>query len=136
MTSYSSGWCRTCQGAYYRERRQQARLEGMCADHRLPLLPGKKRHCDRCRAVWRTNALKKFGLTEPAYAALLEGQGGGCAVCGVRRDFDGRNLAVDHDHATGKGRGILCAHCNTAIGKARDSSELLRRMAAYLEERG
>lgn len=48
------------------------------------------------------------------YDALLAAQGGRCAICGARPGR--RNLAVDHDHATGKVRGLLCTTCNVKLG--------------------
>lgn len=55
-----------------------------------------------------------------------------CDICG--REPKDRAHAVDHDHATGKLRGILCGPCNTALGMLRDSPDLMRRAAAYIEE--
>ena len=46
------------------------------------------------------------------------------------------DLCVDHCHATGAIRGLLCNDCNTVLSKANDSPELLRRLAAYLEVTG
>lgn len=51
-----------------------------------------------------------------------------CAICGAESDLVG-----DHDHGTGKPRGILCRNCNLAIGNMRDDPERLRRAAEYLE---
>lgn len=51
-----------------------------------------------------------------------------CAVCGATDDLVG-----DHDHETGRARGILCRNCNLAIGNMRDNPERLRAAAAYLE---
>jgi hypothetical protein len=44
----------------------------------------------------------------------------------------GKHLCLDHDHATGKFRGILCFHCNTVLGKVKDSTETLQNMISYL----
>ena len=77
---------------------------------------------------------RRFGITLGEYGDKLERQGGACAICGRRAGK--RALAVDHDHATGNVRGILCHYCNTALGKANDDPALLRKMAEYLEKHG
>lgn len=56
----------------------------------------------------------------------------GCEVCGVI--LAGRELAVDHCHESGKVRGLLCHSCNMGIGQFKDSPELLRKAAVYLEQ--
>ena len=68
-----------------------------------------------------------YGVTEDEYALH---SASGCAVCG-RAD----QLVVDHCHATGKVRGVLCSNCNVAIGMAGDNPERLVKMADYLRER-
>lgn len=75
-----------------------------------------------------------YGLTFEDYAKKLGLQGGGCAICGSCENFRGdqKMLHVDHDHATGKVRGILCAKCNGGLGYFKDSPELLSRAIAYL----
>lgn len=80
-----------------------------------------------------TNAtlIAKYGISLSDYNELLESQGGVCAVCGDLPDK--RRLAVDHNHDTGKIRGLLCQPCNVSIGKMKESPELLRKLANYLE---
>ena len=83
----------------------------------------------------RNRQLKKYGLTVADYDAMLEAQGGGCAVC---RSTDCRTpkrvrLHVDHCHTTGRVRGLLYSPCNTALGCLKDDSKLARRMATYIE---
>lgn len=63
-------------------------------------------------------------------------QQGKCAICGGDPKFPNRRLCVDHDHATGHFRGLLCGHCNTAIGLMKDSPEIMRKAIAYLENNG
>jgi hypothetical protein len=75
---------------------------------------------------------KKYGLTGEAFARLVAAQGGVCAICHRQ---PGNGLSVDHCHATGVVRGLLCTRCNTSIGRMKDSPSLLRAAAAYLEER-
>lgn len=71
-----------------------------------------------------------YRLTEEEYAAVLAFQGGVCAGCG--RPPNGINLAVDHDHKTGRIRGLLCWLCNRAIGIVRDKAQTLTRLGLYL----
>lgn len=57
----------------------------------------------------------------------------GCGICGTH-EWNGRHKRphVDHDHKTGKVRGILCSECNTGLGKFKDDLTLLRRAMDYL----
>lgn len=55
-----------------------------------------------------------------------------CEVCGEAQTP--KNMHFDHDHETGKFRGWLCTKCNTALGLANDSPELLLKLALYLEK--
>lgn len=77
---------------------------------------------------------REWGITEDRYRDILVSQGGGCAIC-AGLCVSGRQLAVDHDHETGKIRGLLCARCNNGLGNFTDNSALLLRAASYLEDR-
>ncbi len=81
-----------------------------------------------------TKLKHKYGITVDQYDQLLAEQGGGCAICGVAGPEAARwgVLVVDHDHETGKVRGLLCSNCNCAIGLLGDSPELLTKAAGYL----
>jgi hypothetical protein len=80
---------------------------------------------------YRSEHLKrKFGLTLDEYEELLRWQGGGCAICG--RMADKVSLHVDHDHETGKIRGLLCFRCNGGLGQFKEKPERLVRAADYL----
>ena len=72
---------------------------------------------------------KQLGVTDDEYARLLEAQGGGCAICGAKPKT--RRLHVDHDHKTGKVRGLLCHRCNRAL-PTWVTDEWLRRAYHYL----
>ena len=61
-------------------------------------------------------------------AALVEKQGGLCAICRCKPA-----IQVDHDHASGQVRGVLCDGCNGVLSAFRESEELLLRAIAYLE---
>jgi hypothetical protein len=96
------------------------------------LSPEQKAEKNRARADQRL--VKKFGLTPPGYERLL-GIQGGCAICG-RQSQKNRRLAVDHSHATGEVRGILCDLCNRGLGVFQEDVNILRAAIAYLEGRG
>ncbi|MDQ4090642.1 MAG: endonuclease VII domain-containing protein [Actinomycetota bacterium] len=74
---------------------------------------------------------RKYGITLEEYEAMVEAQGGGCAICG-RVAPSGSSLHVDHDHDTGRIRGCLCFKCNNALGDLGDSPDTLVRAALYL----
>lgn len=95
---------------------------------------GRRGTCRDCRMEWVKwrNIRVRYGLTRPEYEALTTD---GCHICG-RKDAETPRvgkLAVDHDHATGKVRGVLCWMCNTALGKFNDDPARLRAAADYIE---
>ena len=75
---------------------------------------------------------KRFGITLEQYNAILERQGGVCAICNEKDPYF-ENLAVDHDHNTNRVRGLLCHLCNRALGMFKDDSERLRKALSYLK---
>lgn len=64
---------------------------------------------------------------------MLQQQRGLCAVC-QRPSRDGRSLCVDHDHKTGRVRGLLCSSCNKALGFVDDEVGILLGLALYLQQ--
>ena len=93
---------------------------------------------------------RRYGITLIRYNEMLEAQNGCCAICGdppgvtfgrLSERREGRRygrmrvpqLVVDHDHATGEVRGLLCVPCNGGIGLLRDNPEVLRSALKYLE---
>ena len=73
-----------------------------------------------------------YGLQPGDYARMYEAQGGHCAIC-HRATGATRRLAVDHDHKTGKVRGLLCKSCNRLLGFARDDPNFFLRAGMYLQ---
>ena len=63
---------------------------------------------------------------------MFEKQGGQCLGCGKYQHELNRALDVDHDHKTGRIRGLLCMSCNRALGYAKDNVATLKRLIAYL----
>lgn len=98
----------------------------------------KETHREQMRKDrWRKGLWEKYRMVPSDYFALLEAQGGCCAICGgtenTGRAVKSKRLHVDHNHSTGTVRGLLCHGCNTGIGLLRDSSDLLRSAINYLE---
>lgn len=82
---------------------------------------------------------RPFKRTEQAANSLLDAQGFVCAVCGEPDGVgkvDSKRLALDHCHASGKLRGMLCYACNVGLGYFRDSPARLIAAARYLIDRG
>lgn len=99
-----------------------------------PKVGGRQYYCSiECRRMYQR--LRRYGLTYQEYRALIERQGGVCALCGQEwRGWGGKSgLHVDHCHQTGQVRGLLCGDCNTALGRFGDDPAILRRAADYLE---
>ena len=150
-----AAYCTTCfkvrDKASYRRRRaaegkvvqERLRLDGFkrCAQcgevkplsdfHRAKSQSGGYNcYCRPCRKQrvrdWRFT--REYGLTPEAHAALVDSQGGLCAICHERPAEH-----VDHDHLTGAVRGVLCFPCNAALGQLKDRVDLLRNAIDYLE---
>lgn len=97
----------------------------------------------RCTTHWREKkkqvkadnhekrVTSTYGLKKGEYAQLYVFQGGLCALC-RRATGSSRKLSVDHDHASGAVRGLLCRPCNTLLGHARDKIAFFRRCILYL----
>lgn len=92
--------------------------------------PDNRRKWNRGRH--KATTTRKHGLTGEEYERLYEGTPT-CAGCGVADD--GRTLAIDHCHDTGKVRGLLCRQCNLVLGNSRDNPLVLRALADYLDTR-
>jgi hypothetical protein len=89
-------------------------------------LSGRKAASNR-----RSHLKRVHGITVEDYEAMLAAQRGGCAICGKppRPDI---SLHVDHDHETGRIRGLLCFPCNNALGDVGDDIGRLRAFIDYL----
>ena len=94
-----------------------------------------KENSDKIQPKLVGYALKRrYGITVQEYENILKMQNYGCAICGTTECSSGRNFAVDHCHETGKVRGLLCAACNTSLGKFKDSVYILQNAIRYLEK--
>jgi hypothetical protein len=85
----------------------------------------------RRSATARRYTLSKYGLTEDSFSELLASQGGVCAICEGSDPVDA-NWNIDHCHDSGLVRGLLCGHCNRALGLLRDDPYIAIRAHEYL----
>lgn len=99
---------------------------------------------DRKQTYRNKHLKKKYGITQAEYLTLFDSQNGKCKICdrklthnntalrlGEKRDPS--SCVIDHCHTTGKIRGLLCFHCNTAIGHVFEDKKILAKMISYLE---
>jgi hypothetical protein len=99
-------WCKQCHNAYQRQTRKQRET------------PEAKR---------QANFKARYGLTVAQVAAMAEAQSGKCAIC----EKDAEKMVVDHCHATGKVRGMLCHRCNI-LAAALDDKNYMAKALRYL----
>lgn len=84
----------------------------------------------------KTRALKVlYGLSRKDFARMMLSSMGLCEICRRPEPTHGGRLCVDHDHKTGKARGLLCRACNTGLGMFRDSKNVLVLATGYLDDR-
>ena len=112
------------QRTYYLANRQKA------LDHATQW---RKDNSERHAEVKRRYNLRiQYGLTVEQYDAMLETQGGVCAICGDLPS--GKALHVDHNHKDGAIRGLLCNRCNRCLGLFKDDPAVIKAALDYLEE--
>lgn len=100
---------------------------GLAYNNKYGYRSGTK-ECNRNRAL-----VQNYGLTITTWEELFAKQNNICAICSTDQPR-GKNWHTDHDHKTGKIRGILCGWCNTALGKFQDSPDILKKASEYLDK--
>lgn len=127
MKSGLKSYCRDCCRLDARERR--------AANPERARAIANASHKRRYTTEWRwAQGLRRYGLTAETFATMLVDQGGRCAICRTDAPLGKSNRwHVDHCHATGVVRGLLCAGCNVGIGHLGDDPDRLRSAAAYIE---
>ena len=127
--------CRDCQRErhqrWYAKRENRERTNATVATYRHA-------NPDKVRAL---NLKKCYGITPEDYDRMYDQQSGRCAICSKvclrfgTATAEQRNqvLCVDHDHTTGKVRGLLCGHCNRGIGNFGDDHAVLHAAIEYLK---
>ena len=111
------------------------------AEHREKVKAQARKYNAKNPEVKKANRFKQeFSITLDQYNAMLESQGGRCAICGAEKTGvkeskkRERSLSVDHCHGTGNVRGLLCHNCNLGLGHFQDNPELLRKAIGYLNK--
>ena len=118
--------------------KEQKRLRvKKCRTKYLSIEENRKR---RNRATVDSSRKARFGLTREQYDLMVVAQAGCCAVCKMPPTIKHKGtvvaLCVDHDHLTGKIRGLLCRACNVALGYLRDSAAICSNAVEYLVKHG
>ena len=102
---------------------------------------GRKRWCSKlCSRKSETARLEardkklrdRYGITIADYQEIYQKQSGLCVICDEDLSNSTRMAPVDHDHVTGKIRGLLCKFCNRGIGLFKDNPKLLEAAASYI----
>lgn len=110
-----------------RNRRYKTSAKGKAAQYRA-----RKRHAETHHGKQtqrRVKMLARYGITIAQYDKMFALQDGKCVGCG--RPPKTKRLAVEHDHKTGRVRGLACHHCNRQL-IARNTAETARWLVAYL----
>jgi hypothetical protein len=118
--------CKCGAPAYRSPKGQQSGLCSKCRSQRT--MKYRKQNPDIQK---QSDLLRKFGITLDQYKAMLAAQNNVCAIC-KQSNSDGRSFAVDHDHKTGKNRGLLCGNCNRGIGNLKETPAILWAAIEYL----
>ena len=80
---------------------------------------------------WRLK--NRYNLDRKVYDQMLVDCNDSCMICGIHSDKLTKSLCVDHNHNTGKVRGLLCGACNSLIGYAYENKEVLYKAIEYLD---
>lgn len=124
----SKSWCNGCLTAkphseFYAFKRSRTGRQGHCKQ----CIATRNKQPARARVRQEIHRRLTYGMTEGEFDAITARQGGRCAICGKVK-----SLVVDHDHTSGRVRGLVCFGCNTGLGKMQDSPDGLHRAEIYL----
>lgn len=123
--------CSTCfeekpLTSFYREATDPKGRQRLC---KLCITAYRKKYDEEHPGHKRDKYLRRtYGISSEDFESMLRDQGNACAICG-----NGGELHVDHCHASGQVRGLLCGSCNRALGLFKDNTGGLRKAIDYLE---
>lgn len=111
-----------------------------CGTFFTPMAPSHLSCSQSCadRRLTSRYLQRNYGMTLMQYEVIREKQQGLCAICEtegfIMANHHKMKLVVDHCHASGRVRGLLCHNCNRALGLLKDSDKVLQRAIDYLRE--
>jgi len=111
----------------------QYKLKWYCDNKSRILDTRKKKYSEKSVSEKRAKNLKaNYNISLEEYESILVAQDYKCKCCGIDSKYLKKHLSVDHDHKTGKVRGLLCSNCNLILGLVHDNPEILVTLASYL----
>jgi len=122
---------------FAKDSRNKNKLQARCRPCKnLGNKPWQKANQDKVKFSIRKWNLRKIGFTPELFDQMLESQGNKCALCGSE-SHGANNWNADHDHKTGKARGLLCWTCNVTLGhiEAKDPG-WMDRAKKYIDKGG
>ena len=115
-------WCKKCKNTY------SGRYNKTDAGIRTK----RKSRLKRTKEAEKKWGLKcKYGITLEQHEQMYAKQNGCCAICGILVKYS--EIQTDHNHETGKIRGLLCRCCNTGIGFLKDDTRIMENAISYLK---
>lgn len=124
---------KTAQSKWNAKNREKMRAyyKKWAATNREKVLKAQKAHYKRTKSKYQERHLmKKYGITLKDFQEMLTQQNNACAICMTSLN----NPHVDHCHVSGKIRALLCKHCNSMLGMAKDNPNTLIAGVNYLEK--
>lgn len=122
--------CKACRKAEYKKwytsPKGQAKVKAYCKSYNA--IPKNKVRSRYFRIA------KKFGISKKDFDIMLKNQNNACAIC-KKEEYDPRHkyLSVDHNHSTGKVRGLLCNNCNKALGQFKECPTIMLNAISYIK---
>lgn len=116
--------------------RTSGRICGYCGSAFVSTSLSRKYCSEDCARTAKSlrESYRKYDIEMQEYRRLWLKQNGKCAICRQPERTERNNLlTIDHDHVSGHVRGLLCSHCNRAIGLLQDDPKIIAAAAAYVQ---
>ena len=122
------GYRGTCKSCRYKDRKRWLNNGGKEVDAKIA------RNYRKTDKEKNSTLIRNYGISLEDWNNLFELQGGRCAICKVPQSDLNSSLCVDHDHYSGKVRGLLCRHCNLVLGRVNEDSNIAQNLVRYINE--